>query len=357
MNNYPILPKEYIHLDDKDNVDFEKNLHWANKYVQMIQFNAKDKEELPLSFYPIAKNIRIPSSYMTENIFKGKASYIQNKARNGEITFWSNNLNRGNWYPWLWSRNRIDGNYTNIDGWEYYFNSFTSSQEYICNNQDTKEPRNDLKLFFLYLSCIKYTFQFNEKYKLLMNNYKNEMNWPVNATILAVQIRRGETCSKDGKKTDRPYFTLQQYIEKIEAMIEHNNFDYIYISTDSNEEINEIKSLKPNWKLLYLPIDRTKFFRMSDSALPTQNGFTGIAQDLEDSCRLYPETIPFIVDSGLADLYFISQCQGYISTITVSEFSRCGWYLQMATQGKMLPYINMNEDNIDMNKRDILLLL
>jgi len=358
MNNFPILPKEFINLNSDNDIDFCNYLNWTNKHVQEIQFNKSNNNEIPLSFYPIAKNIRIPSSYMVQNILKGKSSFIQNKARNGETSFWENNLKRGSWYPWLWTRNRINGNYLCIDGWKYYFNSFTDNHEdiYIKNDHIMKPP-NNLMLFFIYLSCIKYTFQLNESYKLSMNNYRNEMKWPNTKNILAVQIRRGETCTKNGGKTDRPYFSLQQYIEKIELMLKNNNFEYIYISTDSNEEINNIKYLKPDWKLLYLPIKRENFFRMNDNALPTENGFSGTAQDLEDSCRLIPNSIPFIVDTGLADLYFISQCQGYISTITVSEFSRCGWYLQLATQSKLTPYINMNEENIDMNKKDILLLL
>jgi hypothetical protein len=79
--------------------------------------------------------------------------------------------------------------------------------------------------------------------------------------------------------------------------------------------------------------------------------------DLEVFCTLEPDRIPFIVDSGLADLYFISMCQGYISTISVSEFSRCGWFLQLAVQGKLTPYINMNKEILDMTKKDKLLLL
>ena len=355
MNNYPILPKEYILSDN--NVDFIKHLNWSNKHVQYIQYNNNIKEEIPLTFYPIAKNIRIPSSYMAQNILNGKSSFIYNKSRVSEDNFWKNSLNRGNWYPWLWARNRIEGNFSNIDGWKYYFNSFTDKHKLIYNGEEIKEPPPNLKLFFTYLSCIKYTFQLNEKYNSIMTLYKDQMNWPIDKQILAVQIRRGETCTKDGTKTDRPYFSLEHYIEKIELMMQHNNYDYIYISTDSNEEIGLIQKIKPHWKLLYLPIDRSKFFRMSDNALPTTNGFSGVAQDLEDSCRLFPESIPFIVDSGLSDLYFISQCQGYISTISVSEFSRCGWYLQIALQGKLCPYINMNEENMNMNNRDKLLLI
>lgn len=49
--------------------------------------------------------------------------------------------------------------------------------------------------------------------------------------------------------------------------------------------------------------------------------------------------------------------QGYVSTISISEFSRCGWYLQIATQTKITPYYDIIEQDMDMSKRDMLLLL
>jgi hypothetical protein len=141
-------------------------------------------------------------------------------------------------------------------------------------------------------------------------------------------------------------------------LVRHNAYEYIYISTDSNEEIDKIKERKPEWKLLYLPIDRQQFFRMNENANKS-NRDLHIATDLEDSCRQHPESIPFIVDSGLADLYFISLCNGYISTLGESEFSRCGWYLQMVKQCMLTPYIDVNSDKLplDMNQRDKLLLI
>ena len=357
MDNYPKFIRECLKINENNiiNKNFKKYINWSNKNVFNIQFNSSKINEIPLSFYPIAKNIRFVSSYMTQNILNGMSSYIDNSSRNGEKDFWEKNLKRGNWYPWLWSRTRIEGNYKNIDGWSLYFDSFTKIQNntYINdlynldNNHDILEPPDNLKLFFTYLSCIKYTFQLNNKYSNIMKNYKKIIDFPINSNILAVQIRRGETCTKDGLTTDRPYFNLNNYIDKIQLMIENNNFDYIYISTDSNEEIDKIRELKPNWKLLYLPFDRNMFIRMENN----------IPIDLEDSCRLNPETIPFIVDSALADLYFISLCKGYISTINQSEFSRLGWYLQISTQNNILPYINMNDELVDMNTRDKLLLL
>jgi hypothetical protein len=344
MESYPIFKKENIDVNEDNN--FSKYLSYTDKLVDDIQFNSIKKTEIPLSFYPIAKNIRFPASFMTVNILNNQSSFIENKARSMEEDFWKNYKQMGDWFPWLWARGRIPDNYTNYDGWKFYFDSFTNQSKRIANSNESVEPPNHLMVFFTYLSCSKYVFQLNETYRQKMDEYMSLMDWPVESKILAVQIRRGETCTKDGSMTDRPFYHLQDYIEKITKMLESNRYEYIYISTDSNEELNELKRLKPDWKLLYLPIDRSQFFRMNNTPV-----------DLEVFCCLEPQRIPFIVDSGLADLYFISKCQGYISTMSVSEFSRCGWFLQIATQNRITPYINMNDEVMDMRLRDKLLML
>ena len=370
MQNYPIFQKEYTTINNTipAHSNFSNYLDWAINHVQNIQIHSSNAIEIPLTFYPIAKNIRIPSSHMAKNILNNSRSYIANMAREGEPSFWKNTLHRGDWYPWLWARGRLENqNYSNIDGWQYYFKSFTNQHSPIIthsqianSSSNSTPPPENLKLFFIYLACLKYTFQLQDNYIQIMNDYRKKMQWPEisSSKILAVQIRRGETCTKDGSKTDREFFPLSYYIDKIETLLRNNDYEYIYISTDSNEEIDKIKECKPKWKLLYLPIDRQQFFRMHDNA-NKNNRDLHIATDLEDSCRQYPDTIPFIVDSGLADLYFISICNGYISTIGESEFSRCGWYLQMAEQGILTPYIDVNSDKLplDMNQRNKLLLI
>lgn len=350
MNNYPIFDNEYIKPENSLIMhNFGKYLNFTDNLVNTIQFSSINKIEIPLTFYPIAKNIRTTSSYMARNILNGNSSYIHNLDRMGEAGFWRDFKKMGDWFPWLWARGRISESFTNIEGWKYYFNSFTSNAtQLIVNNNDQEyiNPPDNLKLFFTYISCIKYAFQLNNIYNDQMQTYKTQMYWPDSANVLAVQIRRGETCTKDGSMTDRPFYHLDKYVEKIELLLQNNNYEYIYVSTDSDEEIGELKRMRPDWNLLYLPIDRTQFFRMQEKPV-----------DLEVFCTLEPDRIPFIVDSALADLYFISQCQGYISTISVSEFSRCGWFLQLAVQGRLTPYINMNDELLDMTKRDKLLLL
>jgi hypothetical protein len=303
---------------------------------------------------------------MINNILNNKKSIIFNKIRKKENISWENELNRGPINPWLWSRgriydenNKIKENYTNYEGWTCYFNSF-SNQSFINDRFIEKEfiePEEKHKMFFLYLACLKYTFILNDKYLNMIKEYKEKVNWPNNSKILAVQIRRGEVCTKSGSKSCREFFSLNDYIEKIDKLMKNNNYDYIYISTDSeiSKLENDIKLVRPNWKLIFLPFKRENFFRMDENASISDNGYY-IPQDLEDSCRLHPENIPFIVDTGLMDLYFISICQGYISTITESEFSKLGWFLQIVKQEKITPFINMNSKKLNFDEKDSLIL-
>lgn len=352
MEQYPLFKQEHLEVDDPY---FKSYLRFTDELVNQVQFYSNKTADIPLTFYPIAKNIRIPASYMAVNVLNQTASVLENQARVGEEAFWREHKKMGDWFPWLWARERLPGNYTNKEGWSLYFDSFTPLAKPIFSftplakpilGQEPIEPIQpppELLLFFTYLSCMKYVFQLNDVYRTKMEEYREQMKWP-QGKVIAVQIRRGETCTKDGSVTDRPFYHLTKYIEEMDKLM--SGYEYIYVSTDSDEEINELKRQRPEWKVLYLPIDRSQFFRMKETPV-----------DLEVSCSLEPSRIPFIVDSGLADLYFISQCQGYISTLSVSEFSRCGWFLQMATQGKVTSYINMNDEPLNMENRDKLLLL
>jgi hypothetical protein len=349
MENYPIFNKEYINeISDNITNNFKKYLHYTNEIVNRIEKESKQYNEIPLTFYPIAKNIRIVSSFMVKNILNGEKSYIYNKTRDGEEDYWINGKNMESWYPWLWARGRIQESYTNKEGWLYYFDSFNENNDILLESGEKLKPPDNLELFFLYLSCVKYTFKLNNNYKKIINDLILEINWPMKSKILAVQIRRGETCTKDCKISDRPCFDLDHYIEKIDLMLSQHNYEYIYISTDSDEEIEIIKLKRPIWKLLYLNINRKLFFRLNGESISS-------LVDLEVSCSKNINKIPFIVDTALFDLYFISKCHAYISTMSISAFSILGWYLQISEQEKLTPYINMNIETLDMTKKNFLL--
>jgi len=349
MEHYPIFDKEYTSTVMTENaIHFKNYLAFTDIIVYKMQNNnTAENKEIPLTFFPIAKNIRMTASYMTKNVLEGKTTYIHNMARIYEEVDWKRGTGGNEWFPWLWARGRINKElFTNIEGWEYYFHSFTEKATHTLSSYLPIKPPDELVTFFIYLSCTKYVFQLNALYKNMFMKYKIAMEWPtLGEKVLAVQIRRGETCTRDGSVSDRPFFHLDRYIEKMDLMVEKNGYTHFYISTDSNEEIAELQRLRPEWKILYLPIDRSQFFRMDIEA-----------GDLEKLCAKYPDRIPFVVDSGLADLFFISQCQGYISTISISEFSKCGWFMQIVEQGELTPYINLNDELLDMSKRNHLLM-
>ena len=86
MDHYPLFDKEYLILKkNKLNDQFENHLNWAFQVVNNIQNNSKQVNEVPLSFYPIAKNIRFVSSYMVLNLLNNKKSIIKNLIRSGEV--------------------------------------------------------------------------------------------------------------------------------------------------------------------------------------------------------------------------------------------------------------------------------
>jgi hypothetical protein len=351
MERYPIFDPEYVKefLTDSARL-FKQYMAFTNNMINVTQKKATTSSEIPLTVYPIAKNIRTVTSFMAKHIMENSSSFMDNLARKGEVDYWKKH-NDMEWYPWLWARDRMEtDDFTNQQGWNYYFDSFTSAHQDLSISVEPIHPPGENIVFFMYLSCCKYAFRLNAKYRELMSKYKAEMQWPENAKILAVQIRRGDTVKKDGSMAGRPYFELNDYIEKMDIMIAENGYEYIYISTDSNEEMAEVQKLRPDWKLLQLPIDRGQFLRVDETI-----ELYGKQMDLEVFCAMHPDRIPFIMDSGMADLYFISQCQGYISTISISEFSLCGWLLQMAEQEKLTPYINMTGEEMNVRKKLLLL--
>jgi hypothetical protein len=341
--------KQYTSSDAET---FKRRLAFAKEWVNRCQSNPSlPNADVFMTFYPIAKNIRSCSSWMAKNVVNNHYSRISSGSRVGEDTFWPQAWKLGSWFPWLWARGRISGEYNNQAGWDFYFDSFRASTPPLIESGPTERPPEDELVFYVYLACVLYTFRLNSTYQSMVDAYEKEMKWPVDDKVLAIQIRRGEITPKNGDfARDRPFFTVEQYVEQADIILKENpDMKYVYISTDSDDEIDKVRTLRPEWNLLYLPIDRSKFFRYG--------GSNGAFSDLERICALDTGRIPFVVDSALADLYFIARSHGYVSTIMPSEFSRCGWFLQFAFQQRMTPYVNMSGKDIDFNDRDVLLML
>lgn len=276
---------------------------------------------------------------MSHNLLNNRKTILGDISVPGEEAF----LSRlgVSWRPWVWARRAPMGcNYTNLEGWYYYFKSFTNFHKEIEldeSSEITEPETTEEKMFYLYIASIKYVFNLNDKYSNFFK-FKERGFWPDNdKNILGVHIRRGDACGKNNEFICGKCFSVEKYIENIEKILEKNNYDYIYIATDSKKEIENIQKAKPNWNILYLPIDRSQFLR------PTTERF-----DIEQKCLKNSNIIPFVVDTALLDLYFLNKCKGLVAPITTSEFSKLAWILQLSYHKTLHPYINLcsTNDNI-----------
>lgn len=345
MENYPVFPiNNFTYHKDPQ---FKRYLNFCKHIINHTQDERNlNTGEVYMSFYPIAKNVRFLASFMTQNILMNKRSIISNLARHGEDKFIID-IHKNRWHPWIWSRGLVQGNYSNQEGWEQYFDSFSKKAQSFQIIGEIERPPDDTFVFYLNLACILYTHQFSEKYRNEINEYARQLKWPT-TKVLALQIRRGEIASKKGEHIyDRPYIPLENYIERTDLFLKNNpDFTHIYISTDSDEEIENIRMLRPQWNLIILPIDHSKFYRC-----------TGNNVDVEGYVMADISRIPFVTGTAMADMYFMGQCQGIVGTMTNSAFARLAFFLQMANQEMVVPYYDMNEKVFDFRERDMLLLL
>jgi hypothetical protein len=345
MDTYPIF--KVSHLEYKEDEQFKRNLNFFKNVVNIVQdSNNQNVGETYMSFYPIAKNVRFLATYMAHNIMQNKTSVISNNPRMGEGDFWKDRYNEP-WQPWFWARSMIEGDFSNEEGWNYYFDSFSSKSKKFTVVGDSESPSPEKTTFFLMLACILYVHQLAEAHMTQINEYKQQMNWP-STKILSVQIRRGEIYNKEGTEIfDRPFISIEKYAEKIDLILNANpDFTHVYVSTDSEEEISNLQNIRPHWKILSLPIDRTKFFRLE-----------GQPRDLEVFVRADMSSMAFITGTAIADIYFMGQCQAFVGTMANSAFSRLGFFLQMAIQEKVTPYYDMVEKESDCRLPEMLFLI
>lgn len=341
------LPRMSFIQSDEDNNIFKCKLNYCKDNVNKIQNDvSRPSADVFMTFYPIAKNIRVCSSYMTLNILNGRKSKLSLDARPGESDFWRNNFKEGHWFPWLWARGRIDGSYTNQQGWNYYFDSFRDDD--IVQLDVTGEltrPSDDDMTFFTHLASLLYSFNLNDSYNIMIKKYEDEMKWPENRGVLAIHIRRGDIVptGKLMSIAGRPFYCVEKYLECADKLLENDSsLEYVFVATDSDEEINLVRSLRPTWKLLYVPIDRSNFYRLDHPSLHIHNDPNPIF--LDQACSNQPHRIPFTVDSALADLYFIGKSNAFVgANLKTAEFTRAGLLLQFAMNERMTAYADTND--------------
>jgi hypothetical protein len=87
--------------------------------------------------------------------------------------------------------------------------------------------------------------------------------------------------------------------------------------------------LRPRYRFLWLPHDRSVFPRIGEAS-----GF------IENVAFEDPSVIEPLVHSAIADLWFLQSCSAFIGTFN-SEFSILAWLLCIGNNGHVIPYVNL----------------
>ncbi len=156
------------------------------------------------------------------------------------------------------------------------------------------------------------------------------MALPENEPMLGIHVRRGDAATTDLRRATRRSFLLEDYLSKADIICEQSDISVIYISTESEEEIERARRLRPQYRIFALHYDRSVFPRISETST-----------FIEDLALEDPTVIEPIIHSALSDLYFLQNCNAFIGTFN-SEFSVLAWLLCIGTNGHLIPYINLH---------------
>jgi hypothetical protein len=170
--------------------------------------------------------------------------------------------------------------------------------------------------------CHDFAFRLASEVQATIESAKREMDWEPRRRTLGIHLRRGDVVA-------RKIFPLDAYLTQADRICERYDIDTIYLSTESQEEIEHAKELRPQYRWLALPHDRAIFPKQSETDRFIET------RALED-----PSVIEPIVESALADLYFLQHCDAFLGTFS-SEFSLLAWLLCIGHKGCVVPYVNL----------------
>jgi hypothetical protein len=350
MTTHNFLECNILPQHNQEIIDIQQEIDRCKLYINELQTNYQISGDCYLSFYPLAKNIRFLSSYFCYNIINGKNPKLSESPRPGEIEFWKEKTKENDWHPWLWGR---------------YFENKNSVKEILENilqpiddivdistldiNYKNKIQNVHVTKFLLYLSCLGHIFRLNKNFENeIIKNYFN-YKWPTE-NVCGLQIRRGEIVSKNSIWSGRKVYSVEEYMTETKKLCSILNTKNIFVSTDSIETIDYLKENYSEYNFYYNNYDRNLFIRYSENW--SKEFIDSPSLELQISKK--PHLIKHYTESCISDLICLSNCQGYVGGMSMSEYGICGWFLQMAKQQKITPYYNL-EGTFDLDKNLFLL--
>jgi hypothetical protein len=309
------------------------------RHVEWLQCHAGvETAAMHLTYFPIAKNLRGLGTAIYRNVDLQRRTVIApgNDAEEESLRAEGGPA----WRPWLWSRiprGQLHNLAQGVDdpelGWPTYFLAPTQASEGAEATACSRPPwlRGDAKTdaILRIAACTRYAFRPNANTRRVLEEWKSQIGWDDDEPKLGIHLRRGDAATEDLQQQTRRSYPLEAYLATADRLCRRYGLRTLYLSTESELEIERAQTLRPRYRFLWLHHDRSVFPRIGEAS-----GF------IEDVAFADPSVIEPLVHSAIADLWLLQSCSAFIGTFN-SEFSVLAWLLCIGNNGHVIPYVNL----------------
>ncbi len=315
-----------------------------------VQQDAPPARGVHLTYRPIGKNLRLLGTALREGVDRHRRVYIE---PGGPAIEERALAARGHqWSPWLWVRNGSmpRGEAEEADAaraWNLLFRHPAPPEPGAVGKQSArqdgrirlagKDPRfpasrQRLEQVLKLAAATRYVFTPAEPVAERIRELKAAMGWPgENTPVLGVHVRRGDAASTeaDPRQATRRSFGLASYLEAADRICARYGIGDLFLATESPEEIDRARRLRPQYRFFSLDYDRSLF--------PT----IGSGRFIEDYTLDHPELARALATSAVLDLALFCDCRGFVGAFN-SEFSVLAWLLVIGSRGHLVPYLSLS---------------
>ncbi len=328
----------------RDQVSFSNA--YARRLVE-VQTTSPRSRGVHLTFRPLGKNLRLLGSAIRGNVDRDCRTVIEPTGPDSEIR--DLRAKGREWSPWLWSRGVSGGGTPELDAgaaWATFFrrpdrvgDSFTLPSTPVPRLRVSEAPftRRHLERILKLAAATSYAFAPVDSILLRVVEQQRRLGWPDQGErILGLHVRRGDAAAGQLKEytaqnSTRASFALEAYLEGADLICAKYGIRHIFLATESKDEIERARRMRPQYTFLHLDHDRSIFPDLATSP-----------QFIEDAAFEHPERARPLAESAIFDLHCFRSCHAFIGTFN-SEFSLLAWLLAIGRQGHLVPYISLSE--------------
>jgi hypothetical protein len=353
---YRAVPPSYLPDMELRTVSGEEQVRFCEafrKRIDQVQSHARTIRSIHLTYRPIGKNIRLVGTALRDNVDAGRATQIASVGPKTEERALASMGRR--WDPWLWSRDQSNDRELTVsadEGWNSFFkyprkrtNRNTPMLTGLPRLQvnDGPFPTKDLKKVLKVAVATNYVFTPTDSFLDHVNRLRLKMDWPgVGEKVLGIHVRRGDAATNNQSvgevmKSTRKSFPIDNYLEAADRICAKYGIKHIFLATESNDEIERAKRLRPQYSFLCIQHDRSIFPDITTSD-----------QFIEDLALDQPERARALATSAIFDLHFLAECHGFVGAFN-SEFSLLGWLLLIGRRKQIVPYISLSHPTKRLN--------